>query len=239
MTSDGSVPEELVTPASETEDELPVTHTIIHVAADAPLGLRAAEEVAPQVGVSAARLLDLAAAGYAPHWRVDGGQPLFKATEIKDWAKANLLKQHKGKSLPAVLTFVTTGNDIDDPMAIPRALRAIRDLRDITPTVRLSPGIYFVCDGDEVIYVGQSVNPGARLATHDKGFAEYECLRVFLLPWPRYDLNRLEGAIIRRLRPRLNGKYTTGTITAPGSSADDLAVLCKVGLADAIGPADG
>ena len=85
-------------------------------------------------------------------------------------------------------------------------------------------GVYFLLDGEEVVYVGQSVNVYARVANHreSKRFATAICI-----PVPRDELDAVESAFIRRLRPRLNksglsegpwpgddsllAPYTTGT----------------------------
>lgn len=61
------------------------------------------------------------------------------------------------------------------------------------------PGVYFLMQGDEIVYVGQSVSPGARIAQHvkDKNFD-----RVLLIP--TINLSEVETKYIKLLRPKYN-----------------------------------
>lgn len=62
-------------------------------------------------------------------------------------------------------------------------------------------GIYFLLDGDEVVYVGQSVNVYSRIEDHtDKRFDRYA-----FIPCAVDVLDRLESLYIHCLRPKLNG----------------------------------
>lgn len=87
-----------------------------------------------------------------------------------------------GESLPAVLK----------PMA-----KCLREYRSQTP-----PCVYFLVKDDEVIYIGQSVNLPSRIEAHleTKIFD-----RVYYVPAARRDLSRVEGALIRFLKPKMNG----------------------------------
>lgn len=64
------------------------------------------------------------------------------------------------------------------------------------------PCIYFLIEGEEVVYVGQSICLEQRLATHSR---EKAFDRVAYLQVEREDLNAVESAFIRYLKPRLNG----------------------------------
>jgi hypothetical protein len=64
-------------------------------------------------------------------------------------------------------------------------------------------GVYFLLDGDEVVYVGQAVNVYSRIAQHtEKRFDRYA-----FVPCPVDALNRLESLYIHCLRPRLNAAH--------------------------------
>ena len=66
-------------------------------------------------------------------------------------------------------------------------------------------GIYFLCDGQDVVYVGQSVSALGRVATHlAERIKEFLPERVFFLPCPAEDLTRIENHYIRLLRPKYN-----------------------------------
>lgn len=82
-------------------------------------------------------------------------------------------------------------------------------------------GVYFLLDGQEVVYVGQAVNVYARIGQHtDKKFDRY----AFVL-CPREMLDKLESLYIHCLRPRLNGDQCDGAKLAPLSLAKILGPL--------------
>ena len=72
-------------------------------------------------------------------------------------------------------------------------------------------GVYFLLDGDEIVYVGQAVNIYSRIAQHtDKQFDRY----AFVLCDVDM-LDNLESLYIHVLRPKLNGNQTNGAKIAP------------------------
>ena len=75
----------------------------------------------------------------------------------------------------------------------------------------LCPGVYFLCQGDEVVYVGQSVSVPDRVMSHIRESRRpagkmFDPLRIFYLPVPESELLRVESEFIARLRPRYNGE---------------------------------
>jgi hypothetical protein len=85
---------------------------------------------------------------------------------------------------------------------VPISLCGIVGLCDPTKQFQRT-GIYFLCRDGALLYVGQPSNVVDRISEHAK---RYEFDTVLFLPWPRVDLNRIEGALIRTLRPPLNAK---------------------------------
>ena len=74
-----------------------------------------------------------------------------------------------------------------------------------------SSGVYFLLDGDDVVYVGQSVNVYSRIGQHtDKRFDRYA-----FVPCHVDALDKLESLYIHCLRPRLNGMQANGASCAP------------------------
>lgn len=65
-------------------------------------------------------------------------------------------------------------------------------------------GVYFLVHGDEVVYVGQSVNVYGRVMGHFTG-PEKQFDRATWVPVEREDLDVVESLYIHALRPRLNG----------------------------------
>lgn len=186
-----------------------------------PTGLKSAVEVSEQLkgAITVERLLELTEAGYMPHWRIDGGDPLFKAAEVKSWVAANLLRYDGGREFPARLQVVLAHDMIDDPP--PEAIRQIVGLRQMK--AEMEPGVYFLCKGGGVVYVGQSVAPMQRIHTHRaEGFKDYDF--VFILPCPRGDLYELEQAFIRWLKPKYNSPPGAGK-RIPDMSREQKALL--------------
>ena len=72
--------------------------------------------------------------------------------------------------------------------------------------------------------MGQSTNPLSRIPAHkDKKFNE-----AYMLPVPTCDLDAVEGALIRLLKPPLNGGVGNKSLQAPGDPKHDEAVLEKL-----------
>ncbi len=178
-------------------------HKITTLTCDFPTGLINAGEAAAKSGLSTKRLLELAADDYVPHWRIDGGEPLFKIGDLKRWCARNLVSESKGLDLPRRPVSIVIEPDPADATIVPGALREVENLRDISAAIRLATsGIYFLCYASQIVYIGQSVSAISRIQSH---IDQKQFDQAFLLPWPRCDLDRLEGALIRHLRPPLNG----------------------------------
>lgn len=80
-------------------------------------------------------------------------------------------------------------------------IKAIRGAIDFSGLL-CGPGVYFLMDGEEVIYIGKSLNPFARIGAH---VLEKDFDGVFVLPVDEKDLTDYEGALIVYFKPRLNG----------------------------------
>lgn len=89
-------------------------------------------------------------------------------------------------------------------------------------------GVYFLVQGNEVVYVGQSRNVFVRVSTHAHGKA-FD--RYAYVPCSATALDKLESLYIHVLRPRLNGNVNAQEKTAPlkfnqlfGDEINDLAI---------------
>lgn len=80
-------------------------------------------------------------------------------------------------------------------------------------------GVYFLFKGDDVVYVGQSVNVFSRVASHKSGSKDFDGFTY--VQCDKRHLDFLESLYIHALRPRLNGsvggtyKAKDGRKTAP------------------------
>lgn len=85
--------------------------------------------------------------------------------------------------------------------ALPQALEGLDGVTDVSQFL-LPPGIYFLYLGDQLQYIGQSLEPSARIIQHKKAGKRFD--RVFFLPTHRDLLLSVESELIKRHRPPLN-----------------------------------
>jgi len=157
-------------------------------------------EAAIQTGIGESRLLQLADDREAPHYRVDGGPPLFHLPTLRKWIMENRLEVCDGLVWPMdVVQVVTFSGQSADMISRPAQLRGVDDLVYIDLTCNWA-GVYFLVRDNRVVYVGQSLNVASRAACHtDK---EYD--KVFATPCPKSGLLELERGFIDVLLPEYN-----------------------------------
>jgi hypothetical protein len=155
---------------------------------------KTAQEISAATGISDQRIGELCKSGHMPHVYIDGSGPLFSYNDTIAWIRKNLVNKHDGNPIePLPVLFDANPHDV------PRALALLAKKLIHLPACCLS-GIYFLCSGNEVVYVGQSIRVGARSHSHrDKKFDT-----ILVLPVPQEDLNRVEAAFIGLLKPKYN-----------------------------------
>jgi hypothetical protein len=183
-----------------------------HATDQMPSALKTAEEAAEAVRLAPERLKELADAFLIPHYRIENGEPLFQVAECRRWIANNLLQRCNGMESLEVLVVSPAPIPIADR---PDCLIHIDGLRQL-PFGMYGPGVYFLCKEKQVVYVGQSVNPIARINTHWTDKKEFDA--VFFLPVPISELNRTEAKFIHALKPPLNASKN-GKMIAPMSEA--------------------
>ena len=194
-----------------------------HKLSEWPTGLKSAEETAQMVGVDAEKLIKQAEARQVPHYRFDGGPPRFRPKEVKEWMlDSGLAYRVPGERIKHQVINYNMPPEGTAPL--PRELVNLKGLRDISNSLFPS-GVYFLVDGDELVYIGQSVNPIARIGSHVTENRK-QFTHAFLLPVPEDQLDNVEGALIRFLDPRYNSKQTG----APRGNKADEEVLEEVGI---------
>ena len=110
----------------------------------------------------------------------------------------------------AALQRMETMNAVSAAVGGKALLREDEIARAALPWAKAS-GVYFLLDGDEVVYVGQAVNVYSRIGQHtDKRFDRYA-----FVPCAVEVLDRLESLYIHCLRPRLNGNQRNEAKCAP------------------------
>lgn len=200
-------------------------HVVVEHALDYPVGLKNAAEMAAALSgaLSEERLVQLAAAGYLPHMTVDGGPPLFRASQVKRWiAESGLVHVCAGTPYPREFAVYRAGECRTQP---PASIAAVSGLTEVSATI--VSGVYFLCRGAAVVYVGQSTNVISRIATHSgEGVKEFD--RAYFVGVPRSRLDDVEAAFIRFFRPEYNGRVDGrpgGTMTTNRSTLDPAEVV--------------
>lgn len=161
--------------------------------------LKTAEEVAKVVRISAERIRELSRADLLPHFRIDGGEPLFSVPILKAYVRRYLTVQCEGSPLPmdlrpVVLKPVQT--------SAPVALAIVQGRLHECPSIDLPPCVYFLISGETILYVGQSCNLLARLVQHSQAGRRWE--RALFIPLPKSELLSVEAHWIRALKPSWN-----------------------------------
>ena len=73
------------------------------------------------------------------------------------------------------------------------------------------PAVYFVLDGENILYIGQSSNLFKRFVNHEtwKEMGSIDRIRIAWVECEQDDLSKLESALISRFRPDLNSNFST------------------------------
>lgn len=158
---------------------------------------KTAAEISAATGIKIERIEELCRSGLMPHVYIDGSGPLFSHNDTISWIRKNLVEQHEGKAIQP-LPVLYNANVFD----VPAPLANIADRLVLMPPCCFC-GIYFLCEGNEIVYVGQSVNAGSRSTSHrDKKFNS-----ILILPVPEEKLNEVEAAFIGLLSPKYNKTF--------------------------------
>lgn len=148
-------------------------------------------------------LREWTASGHAPHYEIDGSGCLYKRGEIRKWVEENLLRRSDGMPVPKRLQVLKAVDRLSTSSP-PTTISAIGSLLHI-PVTAICPGIYFLCQDDEVVYVGQAVSVLARIACHiGENLKEFDHERIYFLPCPREHLSEVERQWIQELKPKYN-----------------------------------
>ncbi len=165
---------------------------------------KTAEDAIRHIGfITAERLRELAEAGYAPHYVIDGKGPFFRTQELKQWFKDNMITARDGLPVPTRLlcAFPAQSRPASDA---PESIRFLENLQHIDLHVLRTPGVYFLCQDNEVVYVGQSICVTERIKAHLSN-KNFDRDLVFYMPVPESELTKVENHFIRLLKPKYNG----------------------------------
>lgn len=161
--------------------------------------LKTAHDAAPLVRMSTSRVQELAQAQVLPHYRIDGGEPLFHLQSLKQYVRRYLTVECEGAPLPLDLRPIVL---TPPSKPVPMALARIQDRIVEYPEWDVPPCVYFLIASNQVAYIGQSRNLPGRLSQHEGDGKSWD--RVLFMPLPPSDLLRVEAEWIAALSPPLN-----------------------------------
>ena len=76
-------------------------------------------------------------------------------------------------------------------------------IKSTRQTIHRISGVYFLFKGEELVYIGQSINIMGRINTHNvTNWDTFSYVEV-----PQWDLNSVERSYINKYKPRLNDTY--------------------------------
>lgn len=169
-------------------------------------------------------LIDLANAEEIPHYILTNPATkediiCFIQSEIDEWFLSFV--KRKSRKVAPIINFLPNDTAIFkiSPLAnVPAALSTIKDLRKIPFSAFDSPsGVYFLCLGAEIVYIGQAKSILFRLSTHKK---EKEFDSVYFIHCHVEQLCPLEKALIHYYQPKLNN-----SMIGIDATSEDLAIL--------------
>lgn len=154
-------------------------------------------------------VLQLARDGVCPHYIITN--PItkeesiwFVPSEINNWFEENYVRYSKGYYTPE-FTFVHFDKEANRCAGdVPLELSRIRDLYQLPiEHINTPPGVYFLCKGDKIKYIGQASNVSGRIVTHiSEGMKDFD--KVYYITCGLNRLNEMESALIRYLQPEYN-----------------------------------
>jgi len=149
--------------------------------------------------LSAERLIELAQLSYVPFHTIDGYGPYFIKTDVKEWVEKNLIQYHDDNPYP-IRPVLLSENDQPAFNQLPKQLQAMAGDLQAYYGPWYPHAVYFLCDVDEVVYVGQSSNLPSRLDFHLKD-KNKDFNHIFYLPVIRSEALKTEDRFIQTLQP--------------------------------------
>lgn len=156
-------------------------------------------------------LIEMAKQGLCPHYVIRN--PLnntegiyFIQTEITDWINDNLLKQKRYKiEQNIVLHYVDyEHHKIAETDVVPSELTRVNGLLKLPLCmINTPPGIYFLCKGPQIVYIGKAKNVYSRILNHINE-EKKDFNQVYFISCHVNNLTTFERALIRYYRPPLN-----------------------------------
>ncbi len=159
--------------------------------------------------ISNEEIIQLAKSGICPHYILTN--PLtkqesiwFVSSEINEWFQSNYVSYREG-CFEQNLNFMYFDKIKHRPTSeIPEELSRIVNLFQLPiENISTPSGIYFLCKGKTIQYIGQSYNIAGRVITHkNEGLKDFD--KIYFITCAISKLTELESSLIRYYNPPLN-----------------------------------
>lgn len=137
-----------------------------------------------------------------PHYFVCGNGPLFNRRELLDWIEITQVKRIEGKPIPKFISVIT--RSVEDFHGLPIEIKTIEGICEYKFEATCS-GVYFLCNGPEIIYIGQSISISSRIQYHlDNAEFRDEIENAYYFPLNSTQLLEMERNLINKIRPKYN-----------------------------------
>lgn len=153
------------------------------------------------IGLTLDRINQLTKSGHLPYYRICEDIIRYKVSEVMEWIESSNLITYTGvaRDFPRRLSVMING-PYADPGSSPKELSYIEDLMEMNE-MNYPPCVYFLCREGKVVYVGQSIQLGYRITTHNR---DKEFDQVYYIAVPEKDLFGVESTFIHILKPEYN-----------------------------------
>jgi hypothetical protein len=159
--------------------------------------------------ISDNEILQLCIDGVCPHYVIIN--PItkeesiwFMPSELNEWFESNYILQRTG-TINTTYTFLHFNNSIcEEKGQVPTELTRINNLYTLPiENISTPAGVYFLCKGKKIQYIGQAVNVGRRIIDHmNEGVKEFD--KVYFITCHVKQLSEVEKAFIRYFQPTYN-----------------------------------
>lgn len=126
----------------------------------------------------------------------------FLQEEINEWFRSFVKKRNRTVAPAITFSYPELPPSIHANDIVPPGLTTIKGLRKMPMSAFYTPpGIYFLCLGPEIVYIGQAINVAKRLTSH---MGEKDFDSVYFISCHIEQLIPLESSLIRYYKPCLN-----------------------------------
>lgn len=157
------------------------------------------KEVSEMTKLAEDKLLEHAKSGYAPCVIIDG--EYFFKEQIFRWIKKHFIKIQKGMAFPEKLTIFVNQPLPDSAIEIPADIRKLEGIKKYD-FWHFPPCVYFLCHGNELVYIGQALHLPKRLFEHMQMGKIFD--QVYFLEVPKSELDKVEQMFIREIKTKYN-----------------------------------